>query len=327
MSDKTSRNTRSSGKISSSVSDSSVKTKVKDIVKKQAANSNNNNRNKSSKGNLNNSSSMATANGSEISTTDNIGDRWRTSLTEKIVLDSLEEETSALTKENASLALIIVEAVVKAVLAATDHQQAEEKKRHENEVAGLKAQIDDLIDQRDELENYGRRNTIVLSGSAIPKTATHEDCYDVVQKMLSEKIGQNLTRGDIDVCHRLPSRKPEDDQIRKPIIVKLVRRETKHTLIKACRMKKPPNFFINESLSKTRSKILYVIRKVKKDFPDKISSYKTEDTNIRVYTPPLQAGGAPIKHTLNTRRQLDDFLQTKLNFSSTKYVEAKDWKI
>ena len=220
-----------------------------------------------------------------------------------------------------------MKAVVKAVLAATDHQLAEEKKRHDTEVAGLKAQIEDLVDQRDELENYGRRNTIVLSGSAIPKTATNEDCYDIVSKMLDEKIGQNITRGEIDVCHRLPSRKPEDDQIRKPIIVKLVRRETKHKLIQACRLKKPANFSINESLSKTRSKILYVIRKVKKDSPGKIISYKTEDTNIRVYTPPLQNGGLPIKHTLNTRRQLDEFLQTKLNFSSTKYVEAKDWKI
>ena len=65
--------------------------------------------------------------------------------------------------------------------------------------------------------------------------------------------------------------------------------------------------------------------RAKKDFPSQISSFKSEDGNVRVFTPPLQNGGSHVKTTVNTLQQLDDFLVTKLGIRSSKYVKPDDW--
>ena len=248
-----------------------------------------------------------------------------TNIAEKQIMASLRQDTASLTPENANLAETIGKILVKAVLAATDVMLKEERKKHEAEVQALKAKIQTLADQRDELENYTRRNTIVISGPALPKSATNEDCYDVVTKLVAT-TGEKITREDIDICHRLPSRNGEDDRNKKPIIAKFVRRETKHKILRACRIRQPKDIFFNESVSRTRSTILYILRRVKKDLPGRISSVKTEEGNVKVFTPPAQTGGAYIGTVINTRCKLDDFLMTKFNFRSTKYVSDKDWR-
>ena len=244
---------------------------------------------------------------------------------ERKILDTLREDTAGLTPENAFLAETIGKILVKAVLAATDYKLIEQRKKHDAEIAVLKTKIQTLADQRDMLENYTRRNTVVISGPALPKTTTNEDCYDIVTKLV-ESSGEKISRADIDICHRLPSRKTEDDKNKKPIIAKFVRRETKHRVLRACRAKKPKDIFFNESVSRTRGSILFILRKVKKEYPGKISSIKTEECNVKVFTPPLQTGGSYIGTVINTRLKLDDFLMTTFGFRSAKYIKDEDWK-
>ena len=238
------------------------------------------------------------------------------------ILNQLELDTKSLSPELASLA----QAIVKAMMADTAAKIAVERRRHEEEVSGLKRQIQALTEDKDDLEQYGRRNTIVISGVAVPAPETHEDCYDLSQKLISDNTGVSLTRADIDVCHRLksPKQKPGCPE-RRSIIVKFVRRETKHIILQACKIKKPNDLRFSESLTRTRNKILFVIRKLKYDYKTKISSFKTEDGNIRVYTPTPGDSDRLTKWTLNTRRELDDFMKTKFDFDSTKYVKANDW--
>ena len=97
-------------------------------------------------------------------------------------------DTSSLPEWSSTLAL----AIVKAVLASTDHKIAEERKRHETEVCQLKKQIESLKDQRDELESYGRRNTLVISGSQLPKSATNEDTYSIAVKTINDNVGLSI---------------------------------------------------------------------------------------------------------------------------------------
>ena len=233
----------------------------------------------------------------------------------------MKSESSGLSPENASLA----QHIVRAVLAATDHKIAEERKKHQAEVAALKQEIRELKDERDHDENYGRKNSIIISGSAIPKSLLNEDTYNVAASIVNSNTGISITRSDIDVCHRLPSRKAEDDQNKKSIIVKFVRREVKHRIIQAARQKKPKNVYFNDSLSRTRGKIRYVLAKAKKYQNGKISSIKTDDGNIKVFTPPLQSGGSFIRTTINTKAQLDDFLMTKFGYNSSRFLKPEDW--
>ena len=247
----------------------------------------------------------------------------KSSLTSTAILDGLKEETALLSPELSSLA----QAIVKAVIAATDAKIEEERRRHEEEEARLKKIIQKIADRNEHLESYGRRNSFVISGSAIPKSATNEDCYDVAMSLISNQTGINISRSDIDVCHRLPIRSAEDDRKKKPIIVKMVRREIKHRILQAARIKKPSNIYFNDSLTKTRSKIRYVLSKAKKDYPGKIASIKTDDGRVKVFTPPLQTGGPYNRTEISTKKQLDDFLVTKFGFSSAKYVKEDDWDL
>lgn len=246
---------------------------------------------------------------------------------ENQILDQLKMDTTGLSHESINLA----QAIVKAMLAVTDARLSAERRRHDREVESLKLQIQDLVEQRDDLENYGRRSTIVISGPSITPARTHEDCFETSIELIASKVGIPISRNDIDICHRLPVAKSDDpsrptDPSKKPIIVKFVRRETKQQVLKASREKKPTAIFFNESLSRTRSKILYVIRKVKREYGAKIASYKTEDCNIRVFTPSLADRNRLEVTTVNTRRKLDEFLMTKLGFMSTRYLEEHKWK-
>ena len=245
---------------------------------------------------------------------------------ENTIMDQLKLDIAGLSPDLMKLA----QAIVKAVLTISDAKIEAERKRHEREVEDLRHQIQELSDEKDDMENYVRRNTIVISGPSITPAVTHEDTYATVIDIVNRKLEFQLSRQDIDVCHRLPAPKGNDpnrqsDPAKKPIIVKFVRREVKHQILRASRNKKPNNIYFNESLSSTRQKIMYVIRKVKANHDDVISSYKTEDCNIRVYSP---SSGEPrrfIMNTINTRRELDEFLLTKLGFRSTRYLEDKNW--
>ena len=248
---------------------------------------------------------------------------------ESTVMGQLKLDIAGLSPDLMKLA----QAIVKAVLTISDAKLEAERKRHELELEGLRQEIQELSDEKDDMENYGRRNTIVISGPSITPAVTHEDTYATVMDIVNSKLEFQLSRQDIDVCHRLPAPKGSDpnrqaDPTKKPIIVKFVRREVKHQILRASRNKKPSNIYFNESLSSTRQKIMYVIRKVKADNDSIISSYKTEDCNIRVYSPTAGSSGEPrrfIMYTLNTRRELDEFLLTKLGFRSTRYLEDRHW--
>ena len=245
---------------------------------------------------------------------------------ENIILEQLKSDVAGLSPDLMKLA----QAIVKALITVSDAKLEAQQKRHELEVEGLRHQIQELSEQKDDLENYGRRNTIVISGPSITPTVTHEDTYATVMDLVNSKIGIQLSRQDIDICHRLPVPRGSDpnrqlDTSKKPIIVKFVRREVKHQILRASRDKKPKDIYFNESLSSTRQKIMYVIRKVKANHDDVIASYKTEDCNIRVYSPSPDEPRRFIMSTLNTRRELDEFLVTKLGFRSTRYLEEKHW--
>ena len=97
---------------------------------------------------------------------------------------------------------------------------------YEKELCSLKKHIVTLEDKIDDLENYGRRNTLIISGKDVPRTATDENPIDVAVECIQRNLGVDISRNDIDVAHRLgkPQAASED---RRNIIVKLVRRENK----------------------------------------------------------------------------------------------------
>lgn len=201
------------------------------------------------------------------------------------------------------------------------------KKDSENnaKIVKLEKRIEHLEDKLDTLENYGRRESLVLSGPVVsnpspsrnPRVRDSEDCIDVVSKVVTDHLDINLPKEMISVAHRL-GKVPHSGPDNRSIIFRLVRRDLKYSIFKACRSKKP-QFSINESVSPLRNTIMYVLRQARKDYPRKFGRNYTEEGNVRLLLPKTEGSDEYEKRTVNTRHDLDELLRVKLNKTSTDF--------
>ena len=76
--------------------------------------------------------------------------------------------------------------------------------------------------QADAIEQCGRRDKVRISG------VTEESREDVYQEVVvvAQKADVAVSKEDIGLCHRLPTRKPGS----KTVVAKLVRCQTKHNM-------------------------------------------------------------------------------------------------
>ncbi|XP_077968559.1 uncharacterized protein LOC144422705 isoform X2 [Styela clava] len=113
----------------------------------------------------------------------------------------------------------------------------------------------------DNLEQYGRRNCILLHGcKRIPKAGHYGQFETYVANTLNSalKLEWPIQYGDIDVTHILPA----DGKGNVPIIVKFVRRSTKNMIYSMKRRLKKTGLSITESLTKRRVELLTEARRV-----------------------------------------------------------------
>ncbi|KAJ8305117.1 hypothetical protein KUTeg_017331 [Tegillarca granosa] len=130
------------------------------------------------------------------------------------------------------------------------------------EINTLKSENENLRLSIDELEQYGRRNAVRISG--IPEK-TGEDT-DAIVRDVANKMGVDIHDVDISRSHR--SGKPGQSRPRQ-ILVKFVRYNTKRKLLISRRvMKSVPslnNVFINDDLTKRRQELYRKARDLWKD--------------------------------------------------------------
>ena len=153
-----------------------------------------------------------------------------------------------------------------------------------SELNSVRTRLAQLEERHDDAEAYERRNTLIISGDGVPEASQGENCTAIiVSSMIREKLRMNISAGDISVSQGI-GQKPRSPQHvdRRNIIVKLCRRNLKDELLSACRSLRP-NIYLNESLTPTRSTILYALRKVKQMPPDKISGCKSESGRVYVF--------------------------------------------
>ena len=230
-------------------------------------------------------------------------------------LRELGVDLSTLSDQNMALVHVLIGGIRKLL----DRQFEVERQNCQAKIDEMESKITKLQDRYDDLENYGRRNTIVISGTSLPDVTRDENCITLATDIIKNRLGiQDFNHSDIDVAHRLG--KPRSGTAdKRNFIVKLIRRENKRRIFSACRIKKPQNLYINESVSKTRSSILYVLRRASKDYPTKFGPCTTEDGNVRVRLPTPEDPSRFIKETVNTRDALDRLLRLRTNHDSEKY--------
>lgn len=134
----------------------------------------------------------------------------------------------------------------------------DETKAIGSDVKALRKEISDLIKlneslrnenkrlgQRiEELELYSRLNNLEIKG------VRSDDAPANVVKKIGEAIDEPISDSDIDTCHRMPTRKPDE----KNIIVRFVRRDKRHAFLAKARKQRVSN----ESLGYTDQGLVYV---------------------------------------------------------------------
>jgi len=195
------------------------------------------------------------------------------------------------------------------------------------EVQELRDKVEKLEGLIDDNDAYERRDTLVMSGD-IPSSTAGENCKEIIIDQLKQKLNINVAATDISVAHRLGSKPNTQQQDKRSLIFKLCRRDIKSDILDSCRRVRPNRFYINESLTPLRSSIMFVLRKAKQRFPNKIGGCRTHNGSVQVYIPePGSTEGDRIKFrqcTVNTKSGLDQILQQQANCTSSAFIE--EWR-
>ena len=188
-----------------------------------------------------------------------------------------------------------------------------------------------LLESRlDDQDQYTRRESLVFSGESVPVWKQNEDCRAEICQLVNRKLGlaenKVISPADISVAHRLGP-KPSTLPDRRNIIARFCRRTTKYDLLDASRTKKPAALYMNESLTPTRQTICAAIRKAKKNFPDIISGYRTEDGSIYVWVKPpnpTASGARNSRVLINTLDKLDEFCRKNFDRPAIDFINPKE---
>ena len=169
-----------------------------------------------------------------------------------------------------------------------------------SEVSDLKQKVKVLETHIDDVDQYERRDTIIINGPALPNETALENARNVAISTFKDKLKININASDISVAHRLG--KNATQTRKRPIILKLVNRSLKNDLINACIHLKP-QLYINESLTPKRSAIMKKILYVRREHKAKFQQCYTHDGKIII-----KLRNSTIKHVITDEVSLSQFL-------------------
>ena len=195
----------------------------------------------------------------------------------------------------------------------------------ENKVINLEKTVEKLSNQIDETSQYARRDTLIISGNSVPTEIAGENCKNICTALFREHLRLNIDAKDISVAHRI-GKKTTGQTEKRNIIFKLCQRDVVPEIYNACKQLKPP-FFINDSLTPTRSKISYILRQLKKKYPNVIKGCRSYNGEPKVMIPSRESvssstpsGSRPkvAQVSITSRLELENFVREHLDTTLTE---------
>ena len=193
------------------------------------------------------------------------------------------------------------------------------------ELGSLRRKVIDLENKVEDTEAYERRDTIVVSGSDLPLVTEGEDSSEIFTDLVKNKIGVTIVKTNISVAHRLGPKPTTQTPDKRNLIVKFCRREDKHDVMKAWKTVRPRNLFVNESLTRNRSTLMYGLRQAKKRFPDKVAGCGSFDGKVYVWLKPPNPDSPRARNTktmVNTRDKFSELCENYFKCSATDLVSS-----
>ena len=118
-----------------------------------------------------------------------------------------------------------------------------------SEVSQLKKHVSKLEEKLEDQEAYERRDTVVLSGNAVPVHSVGENCANIAKEVIQKEFQLVVSSNDISVSHRLGLKPTNQRPDRRNLIIKFCRRDVKRDVLAASRRMKSSNLYANESLT------------------------------------------------------------------------------
>ena len=155
----------------------------------------------------------------------------------------------------------------------------------------LQKHVYKLEDSIDDTDAVLRLDQVVVSGADLPVVRENEDTKNIITDLFRSKLKFQCSGGEIVNATRLGPKPKSQKPDRRSILVTTSNRGTKQSILSACRSEKP-SFFVNENLTAKRRTIMYVLRKIKKDHPDRVKGLSTYDGRVFAYIPSPHSGGS-----------------------------------
>ena len=207
------------------------------------------------------------------------------------------------------------------------HLKNEEIKQLKDQIHILDGNLAKMKENIDEGDAYERRDTILLSGNSIPVFSQGENTANIAIQIFKNELRMEVSERDISVAHRVGKKPANQQPDKRNIILKLCRRDLKRPLIIASRKlptEQRQNIHINESLTPTRSTILYALRQVKREHPGLVKGCSSFEGRIYAFTAPPHGAPATNKdrrHLINNHESLVRFCREYVNKPLTAFLE------
>ena len=188
-----------------------------------------------------------------------------------------------------------------------------------DEVSGLKSRISKLENSVDDAEAYERRDTVIVSGNALPEFSQGEIPNEAVRKLFKDELRMEISKEEISTVHRLGPKPQNQAPDRRSFIVKFCRRDLKREIIMSSKKKSSPRIYVNESLTTARRQIFNTLRSIKRAHPAVLKGVTSFDGRIYAYTASNNGPNArDTRHLINDQDALvkfcTDYMKKPLDF-------------
>ena len=144
---------------------------------------------------------------------------------------------------------------------------------------------------------------------------------NVVQRIFTEKLNYSIPNSKLLKVHRVGRKVSPPNIDKRSILIELPDNETKKDLIASSRRVRADGIYVQENLSPVRKSIMYVLRKAKRDFPNKVSGCASIDGNVYAWIKTGNtAGSRDIRMQVNDYVKLEKFCTEIISTSLNDYA-------
>ena len=190
-----------------------------------------------------------------------------------------------------------------------------------NQLVLLEKKVVKLEYGLDSQDQYERKDSVILSGPALPDVKERENCHEIVSQLVKNHLNIEVQPKDISVTHRLGHKnQTQASASKRNIYIKLCRRDLKKEIIIASKKQKKPLLFCSESLSPVRRTLFFTLRRLKRDHPEIVKGCTTMEGRVFAFTPPVRGGAKDQRHHITNMEDLRDFCRTYVKIALDDFL-------